>query len=184
MQVEQKMLLFCKINDFVNNFWTKKIEENAKHHRISRVETRRNKCILTIICQYEHLTLGQVEWPDLMNDPGRHVHITWCVMTRQTQWHLAHVSNSILWRVIDVNVFVACDDLIYDDVLWPVRGSLASSCTWFTVELYLNRHGWPSFIMDVERQVERFTMGNICIYWVVTWPWEQGNSSIIKGNRH
>ena len=40
------------------------------------------------------------------------------------------------------------------------------------------------FITDVEKQVEIFTPENICINRVVTWPWEQGESSTTKGHRN
>ena len=51
------------------------------------------------------------------------LHISRCVMTRQIQWHLVHGSNSILSRVIDINVFVTCgDENIYDDEhLWFMK---------------------------------------------------------------
>ena len=53
-----------------------------------------------------------------------------CVLTRRTQWQLAHGSISILWRVIDVNVFMTCDDVIHDGVIWPVWRSPFGGCTW------------------------------------------------------
>ena len=36
--------------------------------------------------------------------------------------------------------------------------------------------------MDVEKREELFTTRNICINWVVIWPWEQGHSSPTKGH--
>ena len=68
-------------------------------------------------------------------------HIRWCVMKRQIQWHLAHGFNSLLCGVIDPNVFVTCDEVIYI-LLHHIActGSLASSCAWFIVKLHLNPH--------------------------------------------
>ena len=40
------------------------------------------------------------------------------------------------------------------------------------------------FIMDIEKQVERSSTENICINWVVTWPWKQGHSSTIQDHRN
>ena len=59
-----------------SSFWRitfelRKIEKNAKHHRIPLVKTHRNMYLLTPKGQFENLTLGQVKWPDLINDPGR-----------------------------------------------------------------------------------------------------------------
>ena len=73
-------------------------------------------------------------------------------------------------------------DVIYDYVIWPVRGSSPSSSTWFIAELHLNRRRIARFIMDIKNHVERFTTGHICINWVVTWLW--GHKSTVKGHRN
>ena len=38
------------------------------------------------------------------------------------------------------------------------------------------------FIMNVEKQEERFTTGNFCLNQIVTWPWEQGHISKTEGH--
>ena len=63
---------------------------------------------LTRLINLKTRSQGQVKWPGLTKEVV--LHISRCVMTRQTQWHVTHGPNSILWWVIDVNVFVTCDD--------------------------------------------------------------------------
>ena len=48
-----------------------------------------------------------------------------CIMKSQTQGHIAHGFTTILSGVNDVNVFVSCDDVIYDEVIKHIRGSTA-----------------------------------------------------------
>ena len=47
----------------------RKVEKNAKRHRIPRLKTPRNICALTPKDQFENVNFDQVKWPDLMNDP-------------------------------------------------------------------------------------------------------------------
>ena len=78
---------------------------------------------------------GQMPWPD---EWPRWVilHISRCVLTRQAQWHITHDSTSILCEVIDKNIFVTCND-----VIWPVRGHRLAvireslpSCSWIVMD--------------------------------------------------
>ena len=48
------------------------------------------------------------------------------------------------------------------------------NCIWIVTES----------VMDVDNNMEVFTTGNISITWVVTWPWEQGHTSITKCHRN
>ena len=61
-QVKQKILLFLGRSSFWRiTFELRKIEKNAKHYRVSLVDTHRNMYILTPKDQFENLTLGQVK---------------------------------------------------------------------------------------------------------------------------
>ena len=119
-----KKRFFNKVNVFWNNFQLKKYRENTWNIivGIPHVETPRNNAFLTPKGQFENLTLGQVKWMTWPDEWPRYVilHRSRCSETRQTQWHLASGYDSITWGVIDVNVSVTCDDVIYDDVIWPV----------------------------------------------------------------
>ena len=58
-QVKQRMLLYWEDQAFLQlTFELRKIEKNAKHHRISLVKTHRKICILTSKGQFENNTSG------------------------------------------------------------------------------------------------------------------------------
>ena len=80
------------------------------------------------------------------------LHISRCVKTRQTQQHFAHSSYSILSRVIELNAFVTCIAVIYDqsydlygghrltvDMMQMIHS--IANIQRFITEFYLNRHG-------------------------------------------
>ena len=62
LQAKQKNVAFLGRSSFSQiTLELRKIENNAKHHRIPLVKTHRNICILTPKGQFENLTLGQVK---------------------------------------------------------------------------------------------------------------------------
>ena len=73
-------LLFMWLTFLSVTFELKKIEQNAIHHRTPNVETHLNICIWTWKGQFETSTIGQVKWPDLMNDPSRSCCIGCCCL--------------------------------------------------------------------------------------------------------
>ena len=130
-----------------------------------------------LISQFENLTRGQVKllisWMTKVDHAAYQLlcHDKTNIMTPRAR------SNSIPPELLTY-VF-----LTYEVVVWPVRGSLASSCIWYIAELHLNRH--RLFIYHrCWKQEERFGTGNICINWVVTGPWEQCHSSTTKIHRN
>ena len=76
--------------------------------------------------------------------------------------HLRHGFDSIHSRAIGVNVLswyddATCNGAIHDDVIWPVRGSPASSC-----RIAFDSSRIARFIIDVEKQEEKIMIGSIC----------------------
>ena len=136
------MLVFSNSSVFANNIWIKKVRGKM----LRAIAFLASRHIETLHFKPERsiwkfgLRSGQMVCPDEWTKYAM-LHISRCVMPRQTQCHLAHGSNSILLPVIDVNVFVACDNVTYG-AIWSVQGSEASSCTSFITELHLNRHGY------------------------------------------
>ena len=110
--IKENMLLFCMINVFVNNFWTKKYrEKNAGHHRIPLVETHRNVYILTPKGHFENLTSCLVNWPDLMIDSGR----SFC-RSVGVSWQNEHNDTSTRFYLYSVRSYVFF--CIFDDILY------------------------------------------------------------------
>ena len=90
---------------------------------------------------------------------------------KKIQCHLAHGSTFILSRVIKVSVLMSSDD-----VIWRVRRSATFNCTWFVV--YIMTLEWSriaGFIMDVEKQGEWFTAGNLGL----TGSWHDFENKVI-----
>lgn len=122
----------------------------------------------------------QVNWPDLMNYSGRSCCISVAASWKDKYSDTLMALTLLCQEVIDATVFVTCDSVIYD-VIWPVLGSSASSCTWSTDEVHLNCRG---FITNIDKQGARFTTGNTCSNWVVTRPPEQGHSTAKDHRNH
>ena len=70
-----------------------------------------------------------------------------------------HVSNSTTWGVIDVYVFGSCGNMIYNDVIWPIKRSPVNSCTLFIAKLHLNRKRLLEFsFMSKRKYIDTFTI--------------------------
>ena len=175
---------FGKINVHANHFWTKKgrkkrYEPSYSPRRFAYIGMRFDP--ERSIWKFD-LRSSQMTWPD---EWPRQVisHVSWCVITRQTQWYFVQGSNSILWGVINVNVSVTCDDVKW----WCHMTCLG--VTGLTLRLIHCRIAFePSrvarFIKDIQKQVERFKTARICITWVVTWPWKPGHISLTNSYRN
>ena len=179
------MLLFGKINFFANTFITIKDREKRETPSYSSSQDASKHMHI----EHERsiwkfgLTSGQMTWPCKL---PRWVilHISRCVLTRQTHTVPLHPRlyldcvrsywrkwfRDLRWRHTWWR-HMACTGVhlpavALDSLLYAFESSRIARC-----------------VMDVEKQLKRFTARNISIKWAVTWPWQQGNSSATKCHR-
>ena len=120
--VKQMRRFLVRSTFIANNFWAKQNKEKHETPLYSSRPYASNRLHFEPKRSCENLTIVQVQWPDLMNDPGRS-----CCISVDASWQGEHNACSITplafwWKVIDGNVFVPGDDVIYVDVVWLLRG--------------------------------------------------------------
>ena len=79
----------------------------------------------------------------------------------QRQRHLTHGTNCILSGVIDVSVFVTCDDF------FDLHGVAGLQSDLMHCRIAFESLPMGRFIIDVEKQEEIFITADVCINWVV-----------------
>ena len=137
------MLLFSNINVFTNDLWTKK-GENKKQNTIVFLASKRIESYTFIPkSRFETLTLGEIKWPDLINEPGSSYCISVDASLRDTQWNLRHDSKSILrgkgfrdlrWSY-DVNMMTSYD--LYGIYWLSVALDSSPKCIWMVTNCYI-----------------------------------------------
>ena len=167
------MLFFKSYQLFANSFGNKKGKEKCLAPLYSsRQDASKHVYFNTGISVWRSdLRSGQMPWPDKW--PSK-LYISLCIMPRPTQWHPAHGSHMTdLYSVIaiDGSVVVTCDDVIHDDgVIWTVRRSPASRCTWYFGQISLGASPRATFIKDVEKTRGKIRNTLALPAWVVTRP--------------
>ena len=127
--------------------------------------------------------LSPVKCHDLINDPGRS-----CSISGDASWQNTMTSRPWLW-LYSIRSYWRKR---FRDLRWrhipiitsyDLCGFAGQQLPLIHCQIAFESSQTARFIMDIEKQVERSTTGNVCIIWVVTWHWVQGYSSTTKGQQ-